>query len=565
MAIFNAFRQTMTKNRYFIILICMCLCAASCTRISSSKRPEAEAQLTSEETTALKQLDELINEDDQFEADNQHRIDSLYSIIKNKKHYQLTDYEVALKLCEITRFFSFDQSIIYLAKLVEIAKQLNDVDKITYARLMQARNQSNAGLYGVGLDSLSRFDEESLSMEYKHLRRRFIGFSFLELSDYNQDGPTSEVNKKRGITELNISLTYAPDSLSSQCVKGYIASREGRLNDACQHYKHALELVRVNDYPLISTINTSLGRIYQQLGDNHKALHYYIIACDINVRNAYRDELALSYLAELLFYKFGDIDRSSNLLSIAIINSSEYGSRVRINHIGSLMPLFSGQKIAKEQESRIMMQRLTISIFILFILLLLLLRKYLTRNKLLSESRRKLIATNGKLDRAINDLKLTNKQLDEANNIKSAYLGIFLNTQSAISQELNNFALVANQKLKTQKYEDLKRLINNLEIKYNKRQSLYVLDETITTIFPSFLSELNALLRPEFQLEQKKDNELPPMARISAMIRLGVTDNKEIAKALNYTYNTVLNYRVRMRNMSYDPEKFEDQVAKISL
>lgn len=301
----------------------------------------------------------------------------------------------------------------------------------------------------------------------------------------------------------------------------------------------------------MSILNTKLGYVFEQLGDYHKALHYYIIASEVNIRHAFREGEALSLLAKLLFYKFGDVDRSSDLLGIAIDNATEYGSRVRINQIGSFMPLFSRQKMAREHESRVLLQWLSGGILALLVALIVMLSRYLQRNKLLNESRR--------------TLKVTNDKLDEANSVKNAYLGIFLNTQSSISQEMSNFALVANQKLKLKKYDDLQRLINDLEQKFNKRQTLSAFDEAINTIFPTFLRDLNTLLRPEYQLEQKKEKELPPMARIFAMIRLGVTDNKEIAKALNYTYNTVLNYRVRVRNMSYNPETFEEDVARISL
>lgn len=68
---------------------------------------------------------------------------------------------------------------------------------------------------------------------------------------------------------------------------------------------------------------------------------------------------------------------------------------------------------------------------------------------------------------------------------------------------------------------------------------------------------------PEHWMTPKKEGELPPMMRIFAMIRIGITNNNSIATALNYSYNTVHNYRVRVRNMSYNPEDFEDKVAKI--
>ena len=60
-----------------------------------------------------------------------------------------------------------------------------------------------------------------------------------------------------------------------------------------------------------------------------------------------------------------------------------------------------------------------------------------------------------------------------------------------------------------------------------------------------------------------KPSSLTPVLRIFALIRLGITDNNHIARVLDYSFNTVYNYRVRTRNKSIDPTGFEELLLKI--
>lgn len=520
--------------------------------ISSNSNHTVAIDYTPEDTKSLKELDALVKEHQRYDDANQQYIDSLEQNIQHiGSPITQEDMVRATELCNHVCYFSYDQATESLNLLVYFATNLKDEEQLCKARLTRARILTNAGLYGTGQDSLHHAMEQCATTELLFLHHMYMGFSYIELSEYNIKGPISEKNLQRGFEWLDKALALVPDHPMSFYMRGVYAAQLDSVDLACHYFHESLQRHDDSDHYELSLLNTALGHAYEKVGDYHLALHYYILAAKINIMQSYRDEDALSSLAKLLYYKFGDLDRSSEYLRLAINNATEYGSRVRVNRIGSLMPLLSEQQLSRERHSRQVLQWLSASIFVLMVVLAFMLWFYLQRNKLLNESRR--------------NLKITNKKLDEANNVKNAYLGIFLNTQSSISQEMGNFAIIANQKLKMQKYNDLQRLINDLEVKFNKRQTLFAFDEAINTIFPSFLEELNSLLRPECQLEQKSNHELPPMARIFAMIRLGVMDNKEIARALNYTYNTVLNYRVRMRNMSYDPEKFEEEVSKISL
>ena len=72
-------------------------------------------------------------------------------------------------------------------------------------------------------------------------------------------------------------------------------------------------------------------------------------------------------------------------------------------------------------------------------------------------------------------------------------------------------------------------------------------------------------MTPEGRQEGKKPGSLTPALRIFALIRLGITDNNQIARVLDYSFNTVYNYRVRIRNKAKNPATFEQDVTALCI
>ena len=88
-------------------------------------------------------------------------------------------------------------------------------------------------------------------------------------------------------------------------------------------------------------------------------------------------------------------------------------------------------------------------------------------------------------------------------------------------------------------------------------------DETFLHLFPSFIEDVNRLLKPGQQLEPKPGRLMNKELRILALIRLGMTDNVKIAHFLRASLSTVYNYRSKLRNAAVSQGSFEDDVARI--
>jgi len=91
-------------------------------------------------------------------------------------------------------------------------------------------------------------------------------------------------------------------------------------------------------------------------------------------------------------------------------------------------------------------------------------------------------------------------------------------------------------------------------------------DNTFLNLFPTFVADFNALLRPEEEIVPKKPGHLTTELRIFALIRLGIGDSVKIAQFLRYSVTTIYNYRTKARNKAVgNRDKLEEEVMKIGL
>lgn len=91
-------------------------------------------------------------------------------------------------------------------------------------------------------------------------------------------------------------------------------------------------------------------------------------------------------------------------------------------------------------------------------------------------------------------------------------------------------------------------------------------DEAFLNIWPGFISEVNKLLLPTdaFNLSEGDSRHLTTELRILALIRLGITDNQEIADILRSSISTIYTYRSKLKARSFNKEAFEDAIRQIA-
>jgi len=122
-----------------------------------------------------------------------------------------------------------------------------------------------------------------------------------------------------------------------------------------------------------------------------------------------------------------------------------------------------------------------------------------------------------------------------------------------------------NKMLKNRDFEELQKLARSVEMKDRELDELYEnFDSAFLQLFPHFVDDFNALLRPEERIGLSAKNRLNTSIRIFALIRLGIDDSSKIAEFLHYSVNTIYNYRARVKNGALDNrEEFEQRVKRL--
>jgi len=154
-------------------------------------------------------------------------------------------------------------------------------------------------------------------------------------------------------------------------------------------------------------------------------------------------------------------------------------------------------------------------------------------------------------------LREQSKMLKEANFLKEEYIGRIFSLCSEYQQKITAVKLDIHRKVIAHQYEqifDMTNAKNGVE-----REKLHELwnqfDAIFIQIFPDFVGQFNALLKPEGRINLRKGEKLNTDLRIFAMIRLGITSSIKICSILGLSAQTVYNARKKYKDCALDSEE----------
>ena len=157
-----------------------------------------------------------------------------------------------------------------------------------------------------------------------------------------------------------------------------------------------------------------------------------------------------------------------------------------------------------------------------------------------------------------------NTKLQEANKIKEEYIGYFFSGNSEFYTRIEKFIQSVEVKIADRKLDDIRFLVNNLNLKRGREEVLHDFDRIFLKLFPNFIAEFNSLINEEGQVRLKEGELLNTDLRIFALIRMGIHDTQKIAGILGYSVNTINTYKSKIKNKSRVPnETFEEKIMQI--
>ena len=516
---------------------------------SCSKRNEIP------ETPEIKKLNELIDQKLNFRATKEKNLrlekNKLYQ--KNLTPKQL--YEANRSIANAYFGYQSDSALVYLQKNMELAKAEQNKQWHFETLIDKSSLLNSIGLFTESkmiLDSMRisvpdnlRFAYNATSeslytnlYEYSSSNEIFAEVYRKKLLEYYHKGFTSSKDStfkylfqyniyrmgkewKKAISSIDLFISAVPEKTRLKAIGFYCkADAEGQIGNIAEQKKY-LALSAIEDIESATTENRSMGELA------------YVLYKEGNYKTAYR------------------------FMESAIVDANFYNARFRTFQISKIQPII-------EKAYRLQINntntKLKISIVIISIMLILLgvvAYMIMRQLKIIARSRKELRAAN-------NNLHILNHKLDEANRIKEEYVAYFINQCSIYLDKFDRYKKLISLRLSMGQVKKLSEMVNNKKNDEMDIDELYEnFDKAFLRIYPNFVEEVNALLKPEERYDLKFGT-LNTELRIYALIRLGIKDTAQISEFLRYSLRTIYNYRSKVKSKSViENDDFEAKIMQI--
>ncbi len=510
----------------------------------------------------LEELNKAVEEAPAIDVKKQATITAIKQQLRANRD-PLLQYNTCLQLYEEYKSFKYDSAYHYATMLRELATLLDDDARIGQAKLKIGFSLVSAGLFKEASDSLNRIQvtqlPDSLKMEYYQVIGRF----YYDLADFGNDSYHSPGYVRKGNAFLDSALRFfQPGSFPDRYFRGLKDIRSGDNLSALAVYRQLMTDPSLTHHEIALTAST-LSDIYIQKGENDTAILLLIKAAIADIHSSTKETAAAFNLANLL-YKKGDVKNASLCIQLAISDATFYGARQRKVKVSDILPLIEGEKLSLVEKQKKTLITYAVIVTLLLLGVVVLIVVVLRQVKKL-EAAKKLIMEAHLRDQEINQrLSEVNNRLSEANKIKEEYIGYFFNVNSEFFDKIERFKKSLEQKVTDRKLDEIKFLVNNINLRMEKEYLLQNFDRVFLKLFPNFVAEFNAFFTGENQIELKDGELLNTDLRIFALIRMGIHDNEKIARILQYSVHTINTYKTKIKNRSFvNNDEFEKKIMQI--
>jgi hypothetical protein len=379
---------------------------------------------------------------------------------------------------------------------------------------------------------------DSIRAEYYSIMSR----TYYDLVDFDNDLFYKEKYDKLGSQYIDSARSlYPPDSYDYIYLRANQNLKNENTQEALSDLNALLKRKNLTLHQIAITAST-LSYYYVSRDQIDVAIHLLAQAAIADIKNSTKETVANSTLAELLYEK-GDIKNAYVFIQQAMDEATFYGARQRKVQVGSILPLIAVAKLNGVDEQRKLwliyssiITTLTLLVFVFAVIIFNQLKKR----------------------------KAAERALQEANKIKEEYIGYYFNVNSEYVSKIESFKKSIEMKLMTKKVDDIKLTVNNINTK-KEREELYTsFDNIFLKLFPDFVDIFNSYFPVEDKIVLKEGQLMNTELRIFALMRMGIHDPEKIAKILNYSINTIYNYKARVKSKSFLPnEEFDRKIMEI--
>ncbi len=468
-------------------------------------------------------------------------------------------------------YLRFDSAMVYAKKGLEEAEKSHNTYYTQLFILHKAALFSAAGLYSEAYDLLDKLDDQPILPELAYEYNLTFYWLYTYWSDYTAESEYRDVYWVKKLEYLRRTVSLAKDRPNeyNYLMGEYEMYVVGSHTKALHYYLKVLA-TEPNNTRLYSTACFATACCYQYLKRNDKYESYLIRTAITDIITPVKENLSLYTLAEWLFTTNGDIKRAENYISVSIEDAKFYNNRLRIISSTDKLPkIVSRFKDKLNGQNQKLFWALCVGIILL--LALVIAAGFIVRQNRLLDKRRKqilqqndmLVGLNGELSVLNGKLRQRNENLVDVNEQRENLAKLYIDLCSKYIDRLNNYQKFVIRKIKVNQINDLLSTTSSSRLTDEDAATfLNGFDKAFLDLYPTFIKELNDLLRPGNEI-QLKAGSMSTELRIFALIRLGVKDSSEIANLLFCTPRTIYNYRSALKAKAKNKETFEDDVREL--
>ena len=514
----------------------------------------------------LQKLDSVIEASETIVAEKNKKIAMLKQMAAKENNTALL-LERYRELSEEYYVFKFDSAKVYVEKGLALAKKVQNSRYIVTNTIMKAKLLSIGGLYSEAINTLNTIEQDSLGeqdMTFDYNIAYSTIYSYW--ADYCNDDTYSPIYRERSNAYLKTAIANIDKNNAAYdyYMGEYHVYVDKDDDKALKHYFRTLEKNGMTSR-VYAMASFAIANNYSAHENMEKYEEYLIKASICDILCCTKENLAIQDLAMHLFKQDNEnIERARVYINTAMDDAKSYNNRLRILEISQKLPI-----IVSTYHKRLTTQNSTLmyavwGISLLVVTMIVLLYFFVRQNKLLSKRRHELHVSNNMLTETNERLNRANELLLDTNRKREGLAKLYIDLCAKHIDKMAKFQVMVQRKIKANQINELMSYVSSSRLNYEDADTFMKrFDEAFLNLYPSFVTEFNALLKEDEQVITKNPHSLTTELRIFALIRLGVKESSEIAALLYYTPRTIYNYRSAFKNKALDRESFEERVCML--
>ena len=496
---------------------------------------------------------------------------SLNEIKQGAKY--VTSNEDKLKLYEQLandyKAYEYDSAMTYVNKGLLLAQKSNNILFNKRFRLSQTRLLITRGFYAEAKEILQKIEPKEEPRDYQFLYYYTMYGLYNNWSTYCENNEFSKNYDLKKVEYLKKAIELSPkkDAFYYYLMgELYYFSNHPNNNKTIQYYKKALSMEKTNSR-LHAMTAFALSEIYQKANNLELMEHYLLVAAISDVTSATKENVALQDIALFIYkHKTRSLNKAQEYINLSLEDAYTYKSRLRRIEISSKLQLITN---AYTDDIKTTNRLLNIALLVIILLLLgvgissLFIRK---KNRLLKQKKDEITATSAKMEILNGQLHLINDELKDTNQKRERLVKVYIDLCYKNIERNSKLRTLAVRKIKANQSKELLSLLSSsTNTEKENKEFLTEFDKAFLSLYPTFVNELNQQLTESAHIQLKENGEMPPILRVCALLRLGITESSKIAGILSYSPQTVYNYRSILKNNAIDKEHFEENVLKLCM